>query len=78
MNAVWGLIQKEKVHIDCGEGAQISNLANKIAFNDDQILSLRSPNYTLHIFFILSLLCSHYVADLIKKLELFHGSFNFT
>ena len=27
-------------------------------------------NYTLHLFFIFSLLCSHYVADLIKKLEL--------
>ena len=26
-----GLIQKEKVHIDCEEGAQISILANKIA-----------------------------------------------
>ena len=27
-------------------------------------------NYTLHLFFIFSLLCSHYIADLIKKLEL--------
>ena len=27
-------------------------------------------NYTLHLFFIFLLLCSHYVADLIKKLEL--------
>ena len=26
-----GLIQKEKVHIDCEKGAQISILANKIA-----------------------------------------------
>ena len=27
-------------------------------------------NYTLHLFFIFLLLCSHYDADLIKKLEL--------
>ena len=27
-------------------------------------------NYTLNLFFIFSLLCSHYIADLIKKLEL--------
>ena len=27
-------------------------------------------NYTLYLFFIFSLLCSHYIADLIKKLEL--------
>ena len=27
-------------------------------------------NYTLHLFYIFSLLCSDYVADLIKKLEL--------
>ena len=27
-------------------------------------------NYTLHLFFIFLLLCSHYVADLIKKLGL--------
>ena len=27
-------------------------------------------NYTLHLFFISSLLCSHYIADLMKKLEL--------
>ena len=28
-------------------------------------------NYTLHLFSIFSLLCSDYVADLIKKLELY-------
>ena len=27
-------------------------------------------NYTLYLFFVFSLLCSHYVADLIEKLEL--------
>ena len=27
-------------------------------------------NYTLHLFFVFMLLCSHYVADLIKKREL--------
>ena len=38
--------------------------------NDAAILLLRSPNYTLHLFYILSLLCSYYVADLMQKLEL--------
>ena len=28
-----GVIQKEKVHIDCKKGAQISVLANEIATN---------------------------------------------
>ena len=38
--------------------------------NDDPILSLTSPNkLALHLFIIFSLLCSHYVSDLIKKLE---------
>ena len=32
--------------------------------------SLFTLQCTLHLFFIFSLLCSHYVADLIKKLEL--------
>ena len=27
-------------------------------------------NYTLHLFFIFLLLCLHYIADLIKKLQL--------
>ena len=27
-------------------------------------------NYTLYLFFVFSLLCSYYVADLIEKLEL--------
>ena len=38
------------------------------------LLSLLRPNiiinYLLHLIFIFSLLCSHYAADLIKKLEL--------
>ena len=42
----------------------------RLQYNDDPILSLRSPNkLTLHLFIIFSLLCSH-VADLIKKLEM--------
>ena len=61
---VQGLIQKEKVDIDCQKGAQISTLPNMIE------AQVRSPNYPLHLFFIFSLLYSHYIADLIKKLEL--------
>ena len=65
-----GLIQNEKEHIDCEKGAQISIFTNKIATSDDSILPLRSPNeLTLHLVIIFSLLCSHYVIDLIKKLE---------
>ena len=38
--------------------------------NGGPILSLRSPNeLPLCVFIIFSLLCSHYVTDLIKKLE---------
>ena len=43
---------------------------NKIQHNDDPILSLKSPNKLYITFIILSLLWSHYVTDLIKKLEL--------
>ena len=43
----------------------------RLHYNDDPMLSLRSPNkLTLHLFIIFSLLCSHYVTDLIKKLEM--------
>ena len=43
----------------------------RLYYNDDPMLSLRSPNkLTLHLFIIFSLLCSHYVTDLIKKLEM--------
>ena len=42
----------------------------RLQHNDNSILSLRSPNkLALHLFIIFSLLCSHYVIDLIKKLE---------
>ena len=64
-----GLIQKEKVHIDCEKVAQISILANKIA-------SKWWPNITIKefklfitfIFYFLDFL--DYAPDLIKKLEL--------
>ena len=37
----------------------------------DPTLSLRSPNkLTSHLCIVFSLLCSHYVTDLIKKLEM--------
>ena len=42
----------------------------RLQHSDNPILSLRSPNeLTFHLFIIFSLLCSHYVIDLIKKLE---------
>ena len=64
-----GLIQKDKVHIDCEKVAQISILANKIA-------SQWWPNITIKefklfitfIFYFLDFL--DYAPDLIKKLEL--------
>ena len=60
-----GLIQKEKVDINCEKGAQISILANQI---ETQVRSLKKLFITCIFFFLL--LCSHYVADLIKKLGL--------
>ena len=42
----------------------------RLQHNDGPILSLRSlDELTLHLFIIFPLLCSHYVIDLIKKLE---------
>ena len=65
------LIQKEKVHIDCEKGAQISILASKIATQWwPNIIIKESKQITLYLFFVFLLLCSHYVADLIEKLEL--------
>ena len=40
----------------------------RLQHNDNPILSLRSP--VSYLFFIFSWLCSHYDADLIKKMEL--------
>ena len=49
-----GLIQKEKVHIICEKGAQISILANKIVTMMTQFYHQRvQPNNTL-IFFLFS------------------------
>ena len=62
-----GLIQKVQVDIDWEKGTQISILANKIA------TQVRSPKeLSIHyIYFLFSrLLCSYYIADLIKKLEM--------
>ena len=64
-----GLIQKDKVHIDCEKGAQISNLANKIAAQWLPNIFIKESLNKLFIAFIFYFLelCSHYVADLIKK-----------
>ena len=62
------LIQKEKIDINSTKRAQISMLANKI---DESYYHLGvQTNHTLCLFFIFSSLCSHDIADLIKKLEL--------
>ena len=56
--------------MNCEKGAQISILANKIATQWwPNIIMKESKQTSLHLFFIF-LLCSHYVADLIKKLKL--------
>ena len=65
-----GLIRKEKVHIECEKGAQISILANKIGTMMNQYNEGVQTNYVLYLFFVFSLLCPHYVADLTEKLEL--------
>ena len=66
-NYYQGLIQKEKVHINCKKGAQISFLNNNIATQWwPNIIRKESK----HLFIIYLLLCSHYVADLVKILEL--------
>ena len=64
------LIQKEKVHIDCEKSAQVSILTSKTQYNNDPVLLLRSPNKLYITFFFFFLLCSHYVADSTKKVEL--------
>ena len=50
---VQGLIQKDKLHIDHKEGAQISNLANKIETQwwSNIIIKESLTNYTLHVSF---------------------------
>ena len=66
-----GLIQKEKVHIDCEKGAQINILASKIATKWWSNITIKEPKQTmLHLFFIFSLLCSYDVGYLMRKLEL--------
>ena len=68
MHNIQGLIQKEKVHVDCDKGAQISILANKIAtLWWPNIVNRESKQTTHYIYFLFS---HYYVADLIKKLEL--------
>ena len=62
-----GLMQKEKVHIDCEKVAQINILSNKIVTMVFENYQGVQTNYTLHFFSIFSLLCSDYVADLIKS-----------
>ena len=80
-----GLIQKEKVDIVGDKGAKISIVVKKNC-------SLRitphygnevQMSYTFHILFYIFLLCSYYVTDMIRKLELsllivFTDSSNFT
>ena len=65
-----GLIKKQKVHIFCEKGAQISIFTYKIAtqwWPNIIIKESRRTNITFIYYF--PLLCSHYVIDLIKNLE---------
>ena len=70
LKAYQWLMQKEKVHIDCEKDAQISILANNILTQWWLNIIIKKSKQTLHLFLIFLLLCSHYVSDLIKKLEL--------
>ena len=63
----------DNADIDGEKGAQISILARKRFFNEDDPPDYDygiQASYRLHLFFIFSLLCSYYVADMIKILEL--------
>ena len=73
------LIQKEKLHIDCKKSVQISILTNKIAIQrrPNVIKESKQTLHYIYVFFLL--LCSHCVADLIKKYGIaFNGSFSVT
>ena len=52
---IQGLIQKEKVHIDCKKGAQISILANKIPTQWWPNIIIKESKQTIHnIYFLFS------------------------
>ena len=61
-------MQKEKVNIDCEKGTQISIFANKIATQWWPNNIIKESKQTIHFIYFLF---SYYVADLIKKLELY-------
>ena len=54
-----GLIQKEKVHINCQKGSQTSILVNKIATRQWRIIIIKESKQTIH--YIYSLFPHYYV-----------------
>ena len=67
---IQGFIQKERVHTDCEKDAQNNISADQIATQWWPDIITEELKHTLHLFFFFSVLCSHYVADFMKRLEL--------
>ena len=67
-----GLIQNEKVGIDGEKSAQISIVAKKTVRQRWLQIMIMQPKQTTHYnyFDVFSILCSYYVIDIIRKLEL--------
>ena len=68
-------MQKEKVHIDCEKGAQISILANKIATRWWPNFIVKDPKQILLLSYFSLLSFSRYYQ---KTGITFNGSFSFT
>ena len=65
-------MQKKKVHMTAGKFPELAFQPTRWQHNNDPTISLGSPNklYVTFIYFSSRYLCSHYVANLIEKLEL--------
>ena len=75
-----GIIQKEKVHIDCEKGAQISILANKIETQWWPNNTIKGSKKTIHyINFLFSQYYIHILLLFNQNTEIaFNGTFSFT
>ena len=64
-----GLLEKEKVHVDCEKGVQISNLLSKIATQWWPNIIINESRQTIHYAYPLFpgsyVLINYYVADLL-------------
>ena len=75
-NYYQGLIQKEKVHINCEKGAQISFLTNKIATQWPNIIRKESKQtFIYHLLVIMFTLCCWFGQN---TRIVFNGSFSIT